>query len=98
VAKACRHWVRRPEATFVSVSKRLAFPIELLLTALECGFASVVCVASASAEVVSGCNWRLRQMTTKRPADKHEPAAKAAPPRRQIADVIELAGKRKHER
>jgi hypothetical protein len=82
----------------VNVHNRLAFPIGLLLTAMECGLATVVCVASASAEVVGGCNWRLQQKTSKRPAAKHGPAAKAAHRTQEVADVIALAGKRKHER
>jgi hypothetical protein len=83
---------------FVNLKKVLTFPVVLVLTALECGCASVVCLASASAEVAGGCNWRLRHMTTKRPAAKHEPAAKAAHRTQEVADVIALAGKRKHER
>jgi hypothetical protein len=82
----------------MNVSKRLTLPVAFLLTALECALASLVCVASASAEVAGSCNWRLRQMTTKRPAAKHEPAAKEAPAPQEVADVIQLAGKRKHER
>jgi hypothetical protein len=82
----------------VSVNNRLAFPIRLLLTAFERGLAGVVRAASASVDTVGGCKGRVPQMTCERPAANHDPSAEAAPPPREIADVIELAGKRKHER
>ena len=53
---------------------------------MEFGFTSVVCVASASAEIVGGCNWRLQQMARQRPTGEARTE--------HVADVILLEAKR----
>jgi hypothetical protein len=73
----------------VTVRDRLASPIGLMLTATECGFAGVVCIASAGAAVVGGCNWRRQRRKGERRA-AHQPPT---PP--EVAEVIALADKRK---
>jgi hypothetical protein len=82
----------------VNVDHRLAFPIEVLLTAMECSFAGIGFIASAGAELFAACNCRLQQATAKRPASKNDAAAKEAHPTQLVADVIALPRKRKHER